>query len=103
MTYKTTLYDSRYSGKINVTAVSLSVLSGEAVKMQRGGMFNYTPCSDNGEIDRIFIGTDEKDRPVYWSIGHDELGNKHMIVNGNPGMGKSTAVNLIIKELFSKK
>ena len=103
MTYKTTLYDSRYSGKINVTAVSLSVLSHEATAMQRGGMFNYTPCSDNGETDRIFIGADEKDRPVYWSIGHDDLANKHMIVNGNPGMGKSTAVNLIIKELFNKK
>lgn len=103
MTYKATLYDSRYSGKINVTAVNISVLSDEASVMQRGGMFNFTPCSDNGEIDRIFIGTDEKGRSVYWSIGHDELANKHMIVNGNPGMGKSTAVNLVIKESFSKK
>lgn len=103
MTYKATLYDSQYSGKINVTAVRYGILSDEAAAMQRGGMFNYTPCNDDGSIDRILIGTDEKGRSVYWSIGHDELGNKHMLVNGNPGMGKSTAVNLVIKELFDKK
>jgi len=100
MTYKATLYDSQYSGKLNVTAVSYSILSDEAIEMQRGGMFNYTPCVDNGEIDRILIGTDENGRGVYWSIGHNDLGNSHMLVNGISGMGKSTAVNLIIKKLF---
>ena len=102
MTYKVTLYDNQYSGKLNVTAVSYSILSDEAVKMQRGGMFNYTPCIDDGETDRILIGTDEKGRSVYWSIGHNDLGNGHMLVNGISGMGKSTAVNLIVKKLFEK-
>lgn len=102
MTYKTTLYDSRYSSKLNVTAVSYGILSDEAAGKQRGGMFNYTPCVDDDETDRILIGTDEKGRGVYWSIGHDDLGNGHMLVNGISGMGKSTAVNLIIKKLFEK-
>ncbi len=39
---------------------------------------------------------------MYWSIGHDEVGNGHMLVNGISGAGKSTAVNLIIKKLFGK-
>ena len=102
MTYKATLYDSQYSGKLNVTAVSYGILSSKAAEMQRGGMFNYTPCIDDDNIDRVFIGTDEKGRGVYWSIGHDDLGNGHMLVNGNSGMGKSTAVNLIIKKLLEK-
>lgn len=102
MTYKATLYDSQYSGKLNVTAVSYGILSDEAAAMQRGGMFNYTPCNDDNNIDRILIGTDEKGRGVYWSIGHDDLGNGHMLVNGNSGTGKSTAVNLIIKKLLEK-
>ncbi len=102
MTYKVTLYDNQYSGKLNVTAVSYSILSDEAAEMQRGGMFNYTPCVDDGEIDRILIETDEKGREVYWSIGHDEVGNGHMLVNGISGAGKSTAVNLIIKKLLEK-
>ena len=102
MTYKATLYDSKYSGKLNVTAVSIEVLSDEALKMQKGGMFNYTPCSNEDDNDRILIGTDEKGRNVYWSIEHEELSNRHMLVNGISGAGKSTAVNLIVKELFSK-
>lgn len=102
MTYKVTLYDSQYSGKLNVTAVSYGILSDEAAGMQKGGMFNYTPCVDNDETDRILIGTDEKGRSVYWSIGHNDLGNGHMLVNGISGMGKSMAVNLIIKKLLKK-
>jgi len=102
MTYKATLYDNQYSGKINVTAVRYDILSDEAAEKQCGGMFNYTPCVDDENIDRILIGTDEKGRRIYWSIGHSELVNKHMIVNGSSGSGKSTAVNLIIKELFNK-
>ncbi len=102
MTYKATLYDNQYSGKVNVTAVSYSILSDEAAEKQCGGMFNYTPCVDDDKIERILIGTDKKGRGIYWSIGHDELGNGHMLVNGISGTGKSTAVNLIIKELFRK-
>lgn len=102
MTYKATLYDSKYSGKLNVTAVSIEVLSDEALKMQKGGMFNYTPCRNEDDNDRILIGTDEKERNVYWSIKHEELSNRHMLVNGISGAGKSTAVNLIVKELFSQ-
>lgn len=102
MTYKATLYDNQYSGKINVTAVRYGILSDEAAEKQCGGMFNYTPCVDDENIDRILIGTDEKGRKIYWSIGHSELVNKHMIVNGSSGSGKSTAVNLIIRELFNK-
>ena len=103
MTYKATLYDSQYSGKVNVTAVSIGVLSEEARRSQKGGMFNYNPCSDEGRIDRICIGQDEKGRNVYWSIGHEYMSNSHLMVNGVSGAGKTTAVNLIVKELFRKK
>ena len=89
MTYKATLYDSKYSGKLNVTAVSIEVLSDESLKMQKGGMFNYTPCRNEDDNDRILIGTDEKGRNVYWSIEHEELSNRHMLVNGISGAGKS--------------
>ena len=40
---------------------------------------------------------------MYWSIGHEGLGNTHILVNGCSGMGKSTAVNLIVKELYKLK
>lgn len=55
MTYKVTLYDNKYNSKLNVTAVSYGILSDEAAAMQRGGMFNYTPCNDDNNIYRILI------------------------------------------------
>ncbi len=39
MTYKVTLYDNQYSGKLNVTAVSYSILSDEAAETQKGGLY----------------------------------------------------------------
>ena len=102
LTYKVTLYDMRYSGRTSVTAVKLSVLSGEALLRKRGGMFNYEPCADDGSVERIPLGTDEKGRTIYWSIGHGDIGNTNVLVNGNTGMGKTTAVNMIVKQLFNK-
>ena len=100
MTYKATLYDTRYNGKVNVTAVSDTILSDAAAQMQLGGMFNFTPYSAEDAGKRILLGKDEKDRNVYWSIQHEDLINRHMLVNGTSGSGKTTAVNQIVKELF---
>ena len=102
LTYKVTLYDVRYSGRTNVTAVKLSALSKEALLKKRGGMYNYEPCVDDGCIERIPLGTDENGRTIYWSIGHEGIGNTHLMVNGTSGAGKTTAVNMIVKKLFEK-
>ena len=101
-TYKVTLYDVRYSGKVTVTAVSYSVLNEEAIKKRIGGMFNFTPCDNDGQIERIPLGIDEKGRQLYWSIGHDEIGNSHLLINGISGMGKTTVANSIVKKLFNE-
>ena len=100
MTYKATLYDTWYNGKVNVTAVSDTILSDAAAQMQLGGMFNFTPYSAEDAGKRILLGKDEKDRNVYWSIQHEDLINRHMLVNGTSGSGKTTAVNQIVKELL---
>lgn len=101
LTYKVTLYDIRYNGRTSVTAVDRSVLKDEALSLKRGGMFNYEPCTDNGSIERIPLGTDEKGRTIYWSIGHKDIGNTHLLVNGSSGMGKTTAVNEFVKGLYT--
>ena len=44
MTYKATLYDTWYNGKVNVTAVSDTILSDAAAQMQLGGMLQCRGC-----------------------------------------------------------
>lgn len=50
--------------------------------------------------DRILLGkTIGGDKPVYWEFGHSELANRHMLVFGTSGMGKTYAIQCLLSEL----
>lgn len=50
--------------------------------------------------DRILLGTASQGaRPVYWEFGHPELSNRHMLIFGTSGMGKTYAVQCMLCEL----
>ncbi|MDD5678852.1 MAG: DUF87 domain-containing protein [Kiritimatiellae bacterium] len=50
--------------------------------------------------DRILLGkTVNGARPVYWEFGHSELANRHMLVFGTSGMGKTYAIQCLLSEL----
>jgi len=50
--------------------------------------------------DRILLGkTVNGARPVYWEFGHPELANRHMLVFGTSGMGKTYAIQCLLSEL----
>ena len=50
--------------------------------------------------DRILLGkTVNGARPVYWEFGHSELANRHMLVFGTSGMGKTYAIQCFLSEL----
>ncbi|MEW6378862.1 MAG: DUF87 domain-containing protein [bacterium] len=50
--------------------------------------------------DRILLGTTSKgSRPVYWEFGHKELTNRHMLVFGTSGMGKTYTIQCLLYEL----
>jgi DNA phosphorothioation-dependent restriction protein DptH len=50
--------------------------------------------------DRVLLGkTVNGARPVYWEFGHPELANRHMLVFGTSGMGKTYAVQCVLSEL----
>ena len=99
-TYKITLYAPNYQGKQHVTAVTDAILTEQAKARKLGGTFNFNPCNDDDN--HICLGIDEHGRKVCWSISHPDLGNTHLMINGRSGMGKSTAVNLIVRELYAK-
>lgn len=50
--------------------------------------------------DRIMIGkTVSGNREVYWEFGHKELANRHMLIFGASGMGKTYAIQCLLCEL----
>ncbi|MEO2172649.1 MAG: hypothetical protein ABGY96_00970, partial [bacterium] len=52
----------------------------------------YVPVSSVKMPERILLGvTINGRRPVYWEFGHSELANRHMLIFGTSGMGKTYA------------
>ncbi|MEI7902371.1 MAG: type IV secretion system DNA-binding domain-containing protein, partial [bacterium] len=50
--------------------------------------------------DRVLLGkTVNGAKPVYWEFGHSELANRHMLVFGTSGMGKTYAIQCLLSEL----
>lgn len=49
---------------------------------------------------RIFLGNDSGgNRPIYWEFGHNQLSNRHLLIFGSSGMGKTYAIQAILCEL----
>lgn len=49
---------------------------------------------------RILLGKTVKgDRDVYWEFGHQDLSNRHMLIFGTSGMGKTYAIQCLLAEL----
>lgn len=50
--------------------------------------------------DRILLGVVENgSRKIYWEFGHEGLNNRHMLVFGTSGMGKTYAIQCLLCEL----
>lgn len=52
---------------------------------------------------RVLIGKDKKNLPVYWEFGHPKLANRHILITGTSGQGKTYAIQTMILELARKK
>jgi DNA phosphorothioation-dependent restriction protein DptH len=49
---------------------------------------------------RLLIGRDTlTDEPVYWEYGHEKLPNRHLLVTGNSGTGKTYFIQAMLFEL----
>ena len=52
--------------------------------------------------DRILLGKTKDGREVFWEFGHPKLNNRHFLIFGNSGMGKTYAIQAILCE-FGRK
>lgn len=48
---------------------------------------------------RVLIGKDKRNLPVYWEFGHSKLANRHILITGTSGQGKTYAIQAMILEL----
>ncbi|MCF7668883.1 MAG: DUF87 domain-containing protein, partial [Verrucomicrobia bacterium] len=74
---------------------SLSTARGELADDQQNAEVNETTIPD-----RVLLGNSVRGgRPVYWEFGHPDLSNRHMLIFGTSGMGKTYTVQCLLSEL----
>src|ERR1700740_1165373 len=93
------------------------ILSGDRPKFQRG-VTHYPTIGDNVNLitsealrtiyaptgsGQINVGTLQQDRPVIAYVDVEEMLSKHFAVLGSTGVGKSTGVSLLLKEILKSR
>ncbi len=54
---------------------------------------------DNLESTRVLIGKDKLDNNVYWEFGNPGLANRHLLITGTSGQGKTYCIQTLLYEL----
>lgn len=49
--------------------------------------------------ERVFLGQTKEGRDVFWEFGHPELPNRHVLIFGKSGSGKTYAIQALLCEL----
>jgi DNA phosphorothioation-dependent restriction protein DptH len=52
--------------------------------------------------EKIFLGTRKNNTPVYWHFGHPQLPNRHLLIFGGSGNGKTYGIQCFLSE-FAKQ
>lgn len=61
---------------------------------------NYVPLADKLNNSRVLIGHSPKTQDaIYWEFGHKDLANRHLIIFGNSGQGKTYCIQGLLMEL----
>ena len=51
------------------------------------------------ENERVLIGKDKMGSEVYWEYGNPQLANRHMLITGTSGQGKTYSIQTMLYEL----
>lgn len=69
----------------------------------------YVPAEEVGKIDRaeegtirILIGEDRYSHKVFWEFGNKALANRHLLITGTSGQGKTYSIQTMLYELAKK-
>lgn len=53
--------------------------------------------------EKILIGTRQNGEPVYWYFGHPKLDNRHILIFGSSGSGKTYGIQCLLSELAQQQ
>lgn len=53
--------------------------------------------------EKILIGTRNNGEPVYWHYGHSQLPNRHLIIFGSSGSGKTYGIQCLLAEMAEQQ
>lgn len=89
--------------KSDVVSVPEEVVedTNEAVELESDEI-KSVPFEDLKNI-RVLLGTVEgSSKEIYWEYGHPELANRHLLISGKSGQGKSYFIQCLLLELSRK-
>ena len=58
-----------------------------------------TPSKPPAQPEQLLIGTRNNGEPVYWHYGHPQLANRHLLVFGASGSGKTYGIQCLLAEM----
>jgi DNA phosphorothioation-dependent restriction protein DptH len=53
--------------------------------------------------ERLLLGTRKSGEPVYWHYGHERLDNRHLLVFGASGSGKTYGIQCVLSEMAAQQ
>lgn len=81
---------------------NLEVATGETtVNVQDPVVDNSEAIETKLEDIQVYIGKDRSGNKVSWEFGHPKLTNRHMLITGTSGQGKTYCIQTMLKELSS--
>ncbi len=76
----------------------------QAGTSNEGSSIAHTQAKDNQSMKelkdiRVYVGKDGAGNKVYWDFGHPKLANRHLLITGTSGQGKTYSIQAMLKEL----
>ncbi len=90
------------TGEKTLSGTDISItdaLTGKNKDVLHGKLIDPVTKSDSENYPRVFLGLTDPGREIFWEFGHSELTNRHILIFGKSGVGKTYAIQALLYEL----
>ena len=93
---------SEETGDIKEGEVTTPEDTDDTIKVESNASDINDASSHGHSHKRVLIGKDKFQRDVYWEFGHKDLANRHVLITGSSGQGKTYAIQTMLYELVNQ-